>query len=60
MSSAPPVEDIEEDLNILRSDLTVTQNNVGWGGVPARALDGDSNGQWRAGYALLGIEYNFK
>ena len=53
MFSAPPAEAVEEALNILRSDLVATQNNVGWGGVAGRALDGNSNGQWSAGYVIF-------
>ena len=50
MSSAK-VDQVEEKVNILSSDLVATQNNVGWNGQPARALDGNSNGQWSARYA---------
>ena len=49
MSSAK-VSQVGEKVNILSSDLVATQNNVGWNGQPARGIDGNSNGQWSAGY----------
>ena len=36
-------------VSILSKDLVATQKNVGWNGQPARALDGNLNGQWNAG-----------
>ena len=42
----------EAEVNILTKDLVATQNSVGWGGVPARALDGNTNGQWKAGLVI--------
>ena len=52
MPSATPteVDEEEEDVNILSKNLVATQNTVGWNGQPARAIDGNTDGQWRSGY----------
>ena len=51
MTSAPPASATQ--VNILSSGLVATQNNVGWNGQPARALDGNTDGQWRSGYVTV-------
>ena len=49
---------VGEKINILSNDLVATQNNVGWNGQPARALDGNTNGQWSSGCVKLMVKYS--
>ena len=42
------LEHYSTDKNILNSHMIATQNTVAWGGVPSRAIDGNTNGQWSA------------
>ena len=48
---------VAEKVNILSSELVATQNNVGWNGQPARALDGNTDGQWRTSYVRFAFSY---
>ena len=48
---------VAEKVNILSSELVATQNNVGWNGQPARALDGNTDGQWRTSYVRFVFSY---
>ena len=43
------LENYSTEKNILNSHMKATQNTVAWGGVPSRAIDGNTNGQWSAG-----------
>ena len=36
-------------MSLLSQGRPTKQNSVGWGGVPQRAVDGNVDGQWRAG-----------
>ena len=51
--SSAKASGVGEKINILSNDLVATQNNVGWNGQPARALDGNTNGQWSSGCVKL-------
>ena len=38
-----------KDLSLLSQGRPTKQDSVGWGGVPSRAVDGNTNGQWNQG-----------
>ena len=35
---------------LLSQGKPASQTNVGWGGIPSRAVDGNLDGSYRAGY----------